>query len=157
MSAHAERAEPGPGQESVWDYPVEPRLERTERHLEVELGGVLVAETRRGYRVLEERHGPTYYFPPEDVRAEHLRSAELSTHCPWKGDAHYWDVIVGERVAEAAAWAYADPFDAFAPIRGWIAFYPSRLDACRVDGAEAWGDWYGGWITPDVVGPFRTA
>ena len=141
--------------ESVSEYPTTPRLEPSSRHLQVVLGDAVVAETTRAVRVLEERHGPTFYFPPEDVVASALRPAALATHCPWKGDARYFDVVSGERVAREAAWSYPQPFDDFAAIRDWIAFYPSRLDACLVDGVEAWGDYYGGWITPEIKGPFR--
>lgn len=145
----------GSARESVSDYPSPPRLEPSRRHLVVVLAGAVVAETTRAARVVEERHGPTFYFPPADVAASALRPAALETHCPWKGDARYYDVVAGDRVAREAAWSYPDPFDAFAAIRDWIAFYPSRLDACLVDGVEAWGDYYGGWITPEIEGPFR--
>ncbi|MBW3592814.1 MAG: DUF427 domain-containing protein, partial [Actinobacteria bacterium] len=84
--------------ESVWDYPSPPRLEASARHLQVVLGGAVVAETTRSVRVLEQRHGPTFYFPPDDVVRSALRRAPLETHCPWKGGARYYDVVAGDRV-----------------------------------------------------------
>jgi uncharacterized protein (DUF427 family) len=153
-----ERIEPGPGQESVWDYPRPPRLERTARHLRVRLGGEIVAETRRGWRVCETAGGPVYYFPPEDVRRELLRPSPERSFCEWKGAATYFDVVVGGDVRRGAAWTYARPTEAFAPIRDHVAFYAGSMDECTVDGEIARpqpGGFYGGWITRDVVGPFK--
>ncbi len=148
---------PQPGQESVWDYPRPPRCEPTARHLQVLYEGVLVAETRRGYRVLETSHPPVYYFPPADVRLDGLRrSNRPSSFCEWKGVAIYYDLI--SPVAKAAvAWAYPDPTPNFAVLRGYLAFYPQGA-TCLVDGVPVQpqpGRFYGGWITPDVVGPFK--
>ncbi len=149
---------PGPGQESVWDYPRPPRLERTRRRLEVDFAGEVVADTRAGWRVLETSHPPVYYLPPEDIRMDLLRSAGGGSFCEWKGIARYWDVVVGGREARKAAWSYPDPTPSFAPIRDHLAFYAGPMDECRVDGAVVTpqpGGFYGGWITPDVVGPFK--
>ena len=121
------RVEPGPGQESVWDYPRPPRLESTDRRVKVVFGGVTVAYTTRALR---------------------------------KGRASYYDVVTDERTEERAAWYYPEPVPAYAEIRDHIAFYPSRMDACWVGGRKVRaqeGDFYGGWITPDVIGPFKGA
>jgi len=153
-----DRIEPGPGQESVWDYPRPPRLEPSGRHVRVEFGGKTVAETRRALRVLETSHPPVYYIPPEDVRVEFLRRSERQTVCEWKGIAIYYDVVVGDRAAPDAAWCYPDPEPVFAPLARYVAFYPGRMDACYVDGervAAQPGDFYGGWITSDIDGPFK--
>jgi uncharacterized protein (DUF427 family) len=150
--------EPGPGQESVWDYPRPPRVEETERHLRVVFNGVAVAETRRAVRVLETSHPPVYYIPPKDILMAHLVGALGSTWCEWKGRATYYDVVVDDRRAERAAWTYRDPSEAFEAIRGHVAFYPAHMDACFVDGERVTpqpGGFYGGWITSDVVGPFK--
>lgn len=152
-----DRVEPGPGQESVWDYPRPPRLEPTTRHLLVTLGEVTVAEARAAHRVLETSQPPAYYFPPDAVRVDLLVPSTRSTFCEWKGLATYFDVVVDDVTAPAAAWTYLDPTPAFVPIKGHLAFYPQRL-ACfvddeLVDGNE--GAFYGGWITKDVVGPFK--
>jgi len=150
--------QPGPGQESVWDYPRPPRLEHSNRLITVRFGGILVAETREAWRVLETSHPPTWYIPRDDVAADALRrSAALSTHCEWKGAATYWDVVCGDAVSEGAAWSYETPTEQFLPITGHLAFSPSRLE-CEVDGERATpqeGGFYEGWITSDVVGPFK--
>ena len=153
-----ERIEPGPGQESVWDYPRPPRLEPTTSHLEVRFAGVTVADTRRGHRVLETSQPPAFYLPPDDVTVDLLVPSNHRTFCEWKGPARYYDLVVGDRVSERAAWAYDDPTPAFAAIAGHLAFYPQRVDECRVDGEVVRsneGAFYGGWITSTVVGPFK--
>lgn len=153
-----QRIEPGPGQESVWDYPRPPALEPTPAHLVVVLGGVTIAETRRAYRVLETSHPPNYYLPPDDIAPDALEPAEGSSFCEWKGRAHYYTVRGGTRIEARAAWAYATPSPPFAPIAGYVAFYPGRMDACFVDGEPVVaqdGGFYGGWITSRVVGPFK--
>jgi uncharacterized protein (DUF427 family) len=149
---------PAPGQESVWDYPRPPRAERTARHVEVRFSGVLIASTRAAIRVLETSHPPTYYLPREDVRVDCLREAAGSSWCEWKGAARYYDVVVGDRHAPRAAWSYPAPTVAFAAIAGGFAFYAQILDECLVDGERVLpqpGGFYGGWITSDVVGPFK--
>jgi len=154
----ARRIAPGPGQESVWDYPRPPRLEPTQRHLLVRFAGCVIAETRRGQRVLETSHPPVFYFPPGDVRGELLAPARGATLCEWKGAARYWDVRVENRVAREAAWSYPAPVGAFASIRDHLAFYAGRVDECFVDGERVTpqpGGFYGGWITQHVVGPFK--
>lgn len=158
MLKRIQRIEPGPGQESVWDYPRPPRLEESDRHIQVVFNGRTIADTRRAKRVLETSHPPTYYIPPEDVRMDLLRKSAGSSWCEWKGVASYFDVVVGERVQSQAAWTYPDPTPAFVAIRDHIAFYPSRVDRCTVDGEAVVaqeGDFYGGWITSQIVGPFK--
>jgi uncharacterized protein (DUF427 family) len=154
----APRIEPGPGQESVWDYPRPPRLEPNHRRLVVIFAGQTIAQTTGGFRVLETSQPPAYYFPPHDVALERLERTPSTTFCEWKGTASYHSIRVGDRVAEDAAWAYTDPVDAFAPIRGHLAFYPQRVDACFVDDEQVQasdGSFYGGWITSEIVGPFK--
>lgn len=155
-----QRIPPAPGQESVWDYPRPPRLEPTSKHLRVVFNGVVIAETQRGQRVLETSHPPVYYFPPEDVQAQYLVPSPRQTFCEWKGQGAYYHVKVGDRQANNAAWYYPKPTPAFAPIRNYIAFYAGLMDECTVDGVVVMpqpGGFYGGWITPDIVGPFKGA
>ena len=144
--------------ESVWDYPRPPRAEPSTRRIRVVIGGVTVADTTRPIRVLETSHPPTYYVPPEDVRREYLRPSRRRTYCEFKGQASYYDLVVGEREVRDAAWYYPDPNERFAAIRDHVAFYPGRVDACFVDEeqvvAQA-GDFYGGWLTSDIEGPFK--
>src|SRR5690349_25060375 len=92
-----QRIEPGPGQESVWDYPRPPALEDSSRLIEVRFNGVTIARTQRAKRVLETSHPPVYYIPPEDVRREYLQENPLATWCEWKGLARYYDVRSEER------------------------------------------------------------
>lgn len=152
------RETPGPGQESVWDYPRPPRLELTSRRVRVVLGGETIVDTTRTARVLETSHPPVWYVPPEEIAPGAVRPAAGSSFCEWKGRAAYLDVSGGGRVAEAAAWFYPDPTPGFRDIAGWVAFYPGRMDACFVDDDRVEpqpGDFYGGWITSEVVGPFK--
>jgi uncharacterized protein (DUF427 family) len=152
------RIEPRGGQESVWDYPRPPRLEPTRRHLRVVFAGEVVAETRNAWRVCETAGAPVYYIPPGDVRRDLLRASTRRSFCEWKGNASYFDVVVGDRSAAAAAWSYRAPSAGFTPIRDHLAFYPQAVDECTVDDERARpqpGGFYGGWITADVVGPFK--
>lgn len=153
-----ERIEPGPGQESVWDYPRPPAIEPVTSVLRVELGDVVLAETARGYRVLETSQPPAYYFPPDDVSMAHLASSALRTFCEWKGQARYWTARVGDRVVENIAWSYDNPTERCTVIKGYLAFYAQRADACFVAGERVQppeGGFYGGWITSNIVGPFK--
>ncbi len=148
----------GPGQESVWDYPRPPRLDPVEKPIEAFFAGERIVSTTRAYRVLETSHPPVYYFPPEDVRMDLLRPVEGGSYCEWKGGAEYLDLVVGERVARKVAWRYPRPTPAFGPIAGYLAFYARPLDYATVGGDRVEpqpGGFYGGWITPDVVGPFK--
>ena len=148
----------GPHQESAWDYPRPPRVEPVVARLVVVLGGVPVADTTRGFRVLETSHPPNYYFPPDDVLVGALTRAAGASFCEWKGRADFFTVHGGDRTATAAAWSYASPSPAFAPLRDHVAFYAGPMDACFVDGERVVpqaGDFYGGWITSRVVGPFK--
>jgi uncharacterized protein (DUF427 family) len=148
----------GPGQESVWDYPRPPRLEEYAGSIAVELGGVEVARTTRGWRVLETSHPPTYYLPREAFAPGALREAAGASWCEWKGQASYLDVVGGDAVAERAAWTYLTPTPGFAPITGAIAVMAAAMDRCLVDGEVVVpqpGGFYGGWITSTVVGPFK--
>lgn len=149
---------PGPGQESVWDYPRPPRLEREARRVRVELAGVVLADTVRAWRVCETASPPTYYVPPDDARMDLLTPSAHTSFCEWKGSARYWALRVGERVVPEAAWSYPRPEPEFAEIRDHLAFYPGRVDACFVGEHRVTpqpGSFYGGWVTPDVVGPFK--
>jgi uncharacterized protein (DUF427 family) len=152
------RIEPKVGQESVWDYPRPPKLELTNKHLKIVFNGEVIAETNRAYRVLETSHPPVYYFPPEDVRMEFLAAVSGSSFCEWKGRAGYYDLTVGDKIVKNAAWFYPNPTEKFKPIANYLAFYPSKMDACYVNDElvqSQEGDFYGGWITSEIVGPFK--
>lgn len=154
-----QRIEPGPGQESVWDYPRPPRVEPTDERIRVVHRGRVVADTTHAHRVLETSQPPAYYFPPDDVDVDLLVPSTTRTWCEWKGAAAYLDLAVpGSPVVVDAAWRYPDPVDAFAAIAGHLAFYAQRVDACYVGDEQVTaneGSFYGGWITSRVVGPFK--
>ncbi len=160
MLANRKRIEPGPGQESVWDYPRPPRLERVSERLRVDFAGETVAESTKGLRVLETSRPPVFFIPPEDVRQDFLRPARGQSWCEFKGRARYWSVVVGPARADRAAWSYANPTAAFRAIANWLAFDASCMQACWVGAERAYaqsGDFYGGWITSRIVGPFKTS
>jgi uncharacterized protein (DUF427 family) len=148
--------EPGPGQESVWDYPRPPRIIDDARHVTVLGGGRAVADTRAALRVCETASPPTFYLPAVDVALELLAEVGARTFCEWKGDARYF-ALAGDIDQIPVAWDYPHPSRAFARLAGHLAFYPSALE-CFVDGERVRpqpGRFYGGWITDDVVGPFK--
>jgi len=148
---------PKPGQESVWDYPRPPRIARDPRDVIVRVGAVVIARSNRSARVLETASPPTFYLPPEDVRASLLKPHADRSWCEWKGEAAHWTLVVSDLRLERVAWSYADPFAGFEDIRGYFSFYPGRV-ACYVNSVRVRaqpGEFYGGWITPEVVGPFK--
>ncbi len=149
---------PQPGQESVWDYPRPATLEDTTRHLKVICQGIVLAETRRGKRVLETSHPPTYYFPPEHVQGQYLVPTGRGGVCEWKGGYAYYDIHLDNGVIPLGAWQYVAPTPNFQGIQDYYGFFVRSMDACYVDNelvVPQPGDFYGGWITTDVVGPFK--
>ncbi len=153
-----EIVEPGPGQESVWDYPRPPRVEPVTRELRVEHGGRVLGESRRGLRVIETSSPPVYYLPPADVELALLCASETRTFCEWKGVARYWSLCGGELAVPDLAWSYPAPDPGFESLRDYLAFSAARVDACFVDHVRVRpqpGEYYGGWITPELTGPFK--
>ena len=149
---------PRPGQESVWDYPRPPRLEDFAGSITVELGGQTVASTTRAWRVLETSHPPTYYLPQDCFADGSLRGAEGSSWCEWKGQASYFDLVTPAAVAPRAAWTYRTPTAGFEAIAGAVAVMAAQVDRCTVNGEEVTpqpGNFYGGWVTSWVAGPFK--
>jgi uncharacterized protein (DUF427 family) len=149
---------PRPGQESVWDYPRPALAERTTVRIRIELGGVVIAETRRAVRTLETSHPPSYYIPPGDIAPGVLVPTAGSSFCEWKGHARYFDLVAGGARRERAAWSYPDPTASFTILRDHVAFYAAAMDGCFVDGERVVpqpGGFYGGWITSAVAGPFK--
>ena len=148
-----------PGQESVWDYPRPPRVERTDDLVEVVFGGTLIVSTTRSIRVLETSHPPTYYLPFDDTAMEHFAAGNSGgSYCEWKGMATYLSLSAGSAVAGDVAWTYPQPTPGYELIRRCLALYPARMDECRVNGEVVRpqaGGFYGGWITDRVVGPFK--
>lgn len=148
----------GPGQESVWDYPRPPGIEPTDRRVRVVVGGVTVADTTHALRVLETASPPTFYIPPADVRLDLLVPESGHTVCEWKGEATYWSIRIDTHTWRSAAWSYPDPKATFESIRDHLAFYAGRVDEAWVDEelvVPQAGDFYGGWVTSGIVGPFK--
>lgn len=153
-----ERIEPGPGQESVWDYPRPPRVESTSRHIQVVFNGKTIADTRSAKRVLETSHPPVYYIPPQDIQMDYLVPRFNTSFCEWKGEAHYYGLLVDDQQVDIVGWYYPMPRPGFEAIQMHVAFYAQYVDACYVDGELVTpqpGGFYGGWITKDIVGPFK--
>ena len=156
------RIEPGPGQESVWDYPRPPRVEPVPERIRVVIDGIVLAESERALRVLETAGAPVYYLPRADVRMDLLEASPHSTFCEWKGDAGYWTYVggsvgAGERRPNVA-WSYETPLPGFEAITGYLAFYAQVVDEAWVGEELATpqpGRYYGGWVTSKVVGPFK--
>lgn len=149
-------AVPEPDQESVWDYPRPPKLALDERLVDVSYGDQVVASSSRTYRVLETASPPSFYIPPKDVNWELLSSAPGSSVCEWKGVAKYWTLSSNPKVG-IVGWSYPEPKPAFEQIRDYIAFYPAAL-TCYVSGERVRpqpGQFYGGWITNEIIGPFK--
>jgi uncharacterized protein (DUF427 family) len=149
---------PEPSKESVWDYPRPPRVEPSLRRITVVFNGSTIVETTRALRVLEMSHPPVYYIPPGDIRKQVLSRTEHKSYCEFKGVATYYNLKVGEKVSENAAWSYHNPSAGYESIKDYLAFYPDRVDACYVDDEPVQaqgGDFYGGWVTTEIRGPFK--
>lgn len=147
-----------PGQESAWSYPRPPVLDPSSEHVVVRFAGTTVAESRASVRVLETSHAPVYYLPPAELATRFLVPIDRRTLCEFEGVAAYADLAVANRRSNAACWWYPKPTRGFEAIAGWIAFYPSRVDAITVDGETVRpvaGDFYGGWVTSRVAGPLE--
>ena len=150
--------QPGPGQESVWDYPRPPALVVCDSLVSIGSPDRPLAETRHALRVLETASPPTYYLPPESIDWARLVRADGRSFCEWKGEATYW-ALAEDPAAGMIAWSYENPSEQFAAIDGHLSCYPGRIP-CYVDGERVKpqpGGFYGGWITKDVVGPFKGA
>jgi uncharacterized protein (DUF427 family) len=160
---------PKAGEESVWDYPRPPVVVRDTRHVVVQHNGIVVAETRAAWRLLETSHPPTWYLPRADVDATWVVDVGGGSFCEWKGQARYFDVLGtpragagahgdSERRLAHAAWSYPAVIDdAYREIAGALAFYATSL-TCLVDGEQVRpqpGGFYGGWITREIVGPWK--
>jgi uncharacterized protein (DUF427 family) len=147
---------PDPGQESVWDYPRPPKLMPDTRQVEVFTADQRIASSQSCYRVLETASPPTFYIPPADIDWQHLRAAAGSSVCEWKGVASYWGLSASPQLG-AVGWSYPQPTPAFEEIKDYVSFYPAVL-ACFVAGERVRpqpGRFYGGWVTREIVGPFK--
>jgi uncharacterized protein (DUF427 family) len=146
--------------ESVWDYPRPPRLETSGDHVVVTHQGRVIVDTKSPLRILETSHPPTYYLPRADVDVSILEPVEGTTFCEFKGRASYADLVVGGSRLSRAVWWYENPSPGYLELVDHIALYPGRVDQCTVNGEVVQaqdGDFYGGWITSRVTGPFKGA
>jgi uncharacterized protein (DUF427 family) len=150
---------PGPGQESVWSYPRPPRVDPTTEHVTIRFRGATICDTNRPIRVLETSHPPTYYLPISDFAEGTLIPVTGSSFCEFKGSAQYFDVVGPDgKVAPRAAWTYPDPSAGFTDLREHVAVYAEAMDECLVNDERVQpqpGNFYGGWVTSRVVGPFK--
>jgi uncharacterized protein (DUF427 family) len=149
--------EPEAGQESVWDYPRPPAIVVDRRRVEVRLGNLIIADSRQNYRILETASPPTFYVPPHEVRVHLLEPYPGISNCEWKGVAGYWGLRDRSDFPQAIGWSYPSPTPPFEAIAGFFSFYPA-LVACFIDGEPVRpqpGEFYGGWITSEIVGPFK--
>jgi uncharacterized protein (DUF427 family) len=147
-----------PGQESVWAYPRPPRVEAVDVRVTIDLGGERIVDTRDVVRVLETSHPPVYYLPIAAFAPASLSPAAGSSFCEFKGTARYWSVSGGDATAERAAWTYPNPSPGFEVLADRVAVYAGPMDACTVGGEPVTpqpGRFSGGWITANVVGPFK--
>jgi uncharacterized protein (DUF427 family) len=152
------RIEPKQGEESVWDYPRPPRIENCSKNIRVIFNGIEIVNTNNAKRVLEASHPPVYYISQEDVKMEFLTPADNHTFCEWKGEAGYYHLTIGEKTVRYACWYYPNPVPKFAELKGYLAFYAQKMDACYVDDEVVTpqpGKFYGGWITKNIVGPYK--
>jgi uncharacterized protein (DUF427 family) len=112
---------PGP------DHPIS--IEQHGKRVRVNFNGRTVADTTRALALRETTYPAVFYIPREDADMTAFERTSHSTHCPYKGDASYYSIRVGDKLAENAIWTYEQPFPAVADISGHLAFYPNRVDA----------------------------
>jgi uncharacterized protein (DUF427 family) len=147
--------EPGPGEESVWDYPRPPAVESDNRTIRVLAGTQLLARSEGSYKVMETASPPTYYIPAEAVGFALLIEMTDRTNCEWKGAASYWALVSQPDVP--VAWSYEKPRPRFQIIKDYVSFYPGRV-ACFLDREPVKpqaGQFYGGWMTSGIIGPCK--
>lgn len=145
--------------ESAADFPDTPgEVQTVSKKIRIEFGGQVVAETTNAVRIVEKNRPPVYYVPPEDVKLEYLVPEDKTSVCSFKGMANYWGVKVGDKHVTGAVWSYQDPKPGWEAIDKTLAFYPWMMDACFVGDLPVTtpqGDWYGGWHTDEVEGPWN--
>ncbi|MEO7551916.1 MAG: DUF427 domain-containing protein [Croceibacterium sp.] len=147
-----------PASESVWSFPRPAIAKRTGAHVVIEHSGTLVADTRASVRTLETSHPPSHYIPLADITPGILQRGEGRSNCEWKGDAVYWDIVIGDITLPDVGWSYPRPSPAFETLRDYVAFYAAPFDRCSIDGESVIpqpGAFYGGWITSAITGPFK--
>ncbi|MDN3204434.1 DUF427 domain-containing protein [Algoriphagus sediminis] len=155
---HPKRIKPKPGQESVWDYPRPPRLEKSNKHIRIVFAGEVILDTNLSFRILETSHPPTYYIPHSAFKEGVLIPVAGASYCEWKGEANYYDIRIVSKISERAAWGYKNPNSRYPELKNTVSIYAHKVDACFINDEKVQaqnGDFYGGWITSDIVGPFK--
>jgi uncharacterized protein (DUF427 family) len=146
--------------ESVADYPRPPAIERVDRRIRAVASGHVIVDTSRPIRVLETYHPPVYYIPPEDVDMQFLVASPHRSYCEYKGEAHYYSLIVDGEKHSNVGWFYPHPSAGYEELANHIAFYAWAFDEATVDGEQVTpqpGRFYGGWITSEIEGPIKGA
>ncbi|MEM9895652.1 MAG: DUF427 domain-containing protein [Bacteroidota bacterium] len=154
------KIKPLPGQESVWDYPRPPAIETVSSHIRIVFAGQTIYDHNESFRILETSHPPTYYLPKVAFKTGVLQSTDRTSFCEFKGEAVYLNVVEGNDSADFAAWGYPNPTKAFYQLKDHVSIYAHRMDACYLNDELVQaqeGDFYGGWITSKIVGPFKGA
>ena len=152
------KIKPKAGQESVWDYPRPPKMEPFRGHIRIVLYNKIVVDTNNAIRVLETSHPPTYYLPIDDFQNGVLQPTSKTSFCEYKGVASYWNLVVDGKVVTQAAWGYRNPSAQYTALKDTLSVYAHLVDACYVNDEQVQaqaGDFYGGWITSNIVGPFK--
>lgn len=152
------RIEPAEGQVSVWDFPRPPLVEDITHHIRVYYKGLLIADSTQTKRVLEKAHPPCYYIPMSDIQMHYLKPNNEISFCEYKGKASYFNVEIGEDVLQDIAWTYLKPTSKYTQLTGYIAFFAGKGCDCYVHDELASpqpSEFFGGWITSDIVGPFK--
>lgn len=144
--------------ECVQDYPRPPAIEPVALRLRVEVAGVTLADSEAAFRVLETHHSPSYYIPQSDILMSLLVPSSRQTFCEWKGRAAYFDIVVNGKRRRNAGWCYPAPTARFDALKDHISFYAGSVDAAWVGDlkvAAQPGDFYGGWVTPNLSGRIK--
>jgi len=152
------KIKPKAGQESVWDYPRPPKLELFNGHIRIVFNKIIIIDTHQAYRVLETSHPPTYYLPIDQFKKGIFVPNSGTSFCEFKGMASYYDIELNGKKALNSAWYYTWPNASYGAIKNTVSIYAHLMDACYVNGEKVKaqeGDFYGGWITSNIVGPFK--
>ncbi len=145
-------------EESVWDYPRPPAVETFIGEIRIIQNNKTIAQSQEVVRVLETSHPPNYYIPKADIEMHYLKKNPHKTICEFKGIATYWDVDMEGYKRSLVGWSYEQPNKDYEEITGYLSFYAGKLEACYVNEERIQpqpGDFYGGWITGNIKGPFK--
>ncbi len=141
MAETASDGNSGPGYAKVPDYQID--VAPAGKHVRIEVNGQAIVDSKNALLMREQNHKPVYYFPQSDVDMSLFERTGHSTHCPFKGDASYWTLMVNGRVLEDVMWSYLTPCDEVADIAQYVAFYRDRIDSWYEDGELILGTAHG--------------